>query len=70
MFLLAPVVPEIELIFQLAPVLLGILVIGLFIRLLIKIRYQLFEMLIGFFNPIFWVGAFILKLLFRWIWKD
>jgi hypothetical protein len=48
---------------SLTPLLVG--VVGVFLLLLIRIRYPLAGTLIGIFNPYFWVGAWLLK----WVLK-
>lgn len=50
---------------QLIPTFLLIGVVGVFLVLLIRIRYPLCGMLIGFFNPYVWVGAWVLKWLLK-----
>ncbi len=51
---------------HLAPILLLICVVCIFTGLLIKIRYPLFERLVGVFAPYVWVGMVILK----WFWRE
>jgi len=54
-----------QLLVQLTLPLLLVGVVGVFLLLLIRIRYPLVGILIGIFNPYFWVGAWLLK----WILK-
>ncbi len=51
--------------FQLIPTFLLIGVVGVFLLLLIRIRYPLCGILIGIFNPYVWVGAWLLNWLLK-----
>ena len=50
---------------QLTPTFLLVGVVGVFLLLLIRIRYPLAGTLIGIFNSYFWVGAWLLKLVLK-----
>ena len=54
-----------QLLLPLIPTFLLIGVVGMFLLLLIRIRYTLCGMLIGIFNPYVWVGAWVLKWLLK-----
>ena len=56
-----------QLLLQLTPTFFLVGVVGVFLLLLIRIRYPLCGMLIGIFNPYFWVGAWLLKWLLKQI---